>query len=121
MLVETAWGHPESVPLGDIFEFLLAASLAAVLWPLTFNLHPYAQAARAIFLLGIVILSVSLFLLEPDNAKGVHQLGFSEPPQDLVKGDRFLRALPYLAPVAPLLWSMFDRKQPPQKVPAQYR
>jgi hypothetical protein len=119
--VEAAGDNPSSLmAFHDVFQILMTASLTGLLWPFTFDLSPSLRPARAIFLLGLAILGISWLLLEPDSVRhALVSLGILDPPMDLVQGGGFLRSLPYLGPLAPLIWSFSEQWRRPSSGPAR--
>jgi hypothetical protein len=90
---------------------LTVCALAAITWPLVYGGRRLVSSALVIFMLGAVILAVALVLLEPYAFHYLasvvnHLLGLEVVEVDqLFMSGRFLPLLPWLAPVAPILWA----------------
>jgi hypothetical protein len=110
ILVETAGDAPRGVlAFHDLFEILMTSSVVALAWPHAFGFRPSSRRTPAIFCLSLVGMGLAFVLLEPDSARFVLiALGVLGPPPDFVGGGDFLSALPYLAPIPPLVWSLFE-------------
>ena len=105
-----------------VSQVILVSSLAALGWVLAFDLSPYRRPARQIFLLGVVVLSILLIALEGgilDLLATVFRV--SEPPVDLALTGDFLKRLPYLLPIAPLLWLTWHRVRRPHEPDVERR
>lgn len=87
-------------------EILMVSSLAAILWPVCFDLQPFSRAAASIFLISLLVFGLSLVALEPDALSVLlARVGLTGWPPSLVLSSSFLWALAYLVPVPPLLWT----------------
>ena len=68
------------------------------------------RTVGAIFVLSLITLGLGLLILEPYALVALAvALGIAKPPFDVVVTERFLGALPYLAPIGPIVWTAFQR------------
>jgi hypothetical protein len=108
VLVGASGKHPTIQIFVDVFYVFLISLLVAVLWPIALRLSPSDRAVQQVFGLSLLILGLLFLALEPDVVwVALADLGMVQTPRDLVQEDDFQTLLPYIAPVAPLLWSAF--------------
>jgi hypothetical protein len=107
-LVVAAGSQPRPLFGLSFLELLAVSMLAGVLGPIYLSDDPRRlRTSFGLFLLSVAGLGTLLLVLEPDSATVVAlALNLTDQPYDLVTTHRFLRTLPHVVAVVPLMWSV---------------
>jgi len=110
IVTEVAGEHDGAPWLSEEKQLLLLSSLTALVWPVAFRLRADPRTVRALFVVSLLTLGLSLIVLDPYVVEAwAVSLGLIRPRMHGMATARFLWGLPYLAPLGPTLWSSFLR------------